>query len=277
MTDTADKQFSIKTLFISRLKAIQTKLIIYVLKGKTKFYTHTPFVSDFINKVLHAKQQLPYFIAIEKLRNELLQNNSIVRFDNLESEIKMGFSRESKINEIAKRASTPTRFGQLFSYIVDHYQCNTIIEIGTCLGMGTAYLASANSNAKVITLEGIKARALVAEKNFEQLQLKNIEVIIGNFSDTLPVAVDKFSTIDLAFIDGSHGYQQTISYFHQISSKINNDSILIFDDIRWSKEMYQTWKEIIKHPKVTVTIDLFRLGIVFFRKEQAKENVSLYF
>ena len=56
---------------------------------------------------------------------------------------------------------------------------------------------------------------------------------------------------------------------------ITNESIWIFDDIHWSDDMEEAWEIIKNHPKVTVTIDTFQWGIVFFREEQKKEHLAI--
>ncbi len=40
--------------------------------------------------------------------------------------------------------------------------------------------------------------------------------------------------------------------------------------------MKAAWEEIKLHPKVTVTIDCFEMGIVFFKKNEVKENFTVY-
>jgi predicted O-methyltransferase YrrM len=227
--------------------------------------------------VLHDNRQFYFFDDIKKIRLNLLQNNSTITVEDFGAGSKKAMVPVRKISSIAKTASIPEKYGQLFSRIVDHFQCTSTIELGTCLGLSTSYLAAANSKAKVVTLEGDKQLVQLAEKNLEQLHLENVEIITGDFSETLPIALNKLTTIDLAFIDGNHSYKSTMDYFYQMVSHVTNNSILIFDDIHWSPGMQQAWKEICNHPKITVTIDLYRLGIVFFRKEQAKENFILYF
>ncbi len=249
----------------------------YLLKGRTKFYIHSPFVFSFINEVLHDKRQFYFFDDIKKACHELLQNSSVITIEDFGAGSKIISTNTRKISSIAKTSSIPEKYGQLLSHIVDHFQSASILELGACLGLGTAYLAAANSKATVITLEGAEQLVRLAEKTFEHLHLKNTALITGNFSKTLPMALNKLNTIDLAFIDGNHNYEPTMDYFHQILAHVNNNSILIFDDIHWSAEMQRAWRDICNHPNVTVTIDLYRLGIVFFRKEQAKENFMLYF
>jgi predicted O-methyltransferase YrrM len=116
-------------------------------------------------------------------------------------------------------------------------------------------------------MEGSKAVATVARNNFKTLGLGNIEIVEGNFDENMTSVMSQLLTIDFAFIDGNHRYQPTINYFNTILPKLNDSSILIFDDVHWSKEMEQAWGEIIKHPSVTLSIDLFFIGIVLFKKD----------
>jgi hypothetical protein len=39
--------------------------------------------------------------------------------------------------------------------------------------------------------------------------------------------------------------------------------------------MTEAWQTIKAHPKVSVTIDTYQWGMVFFRKEQAKEHFTI--
>ena len=266
-----------KVSFVTSMLSKVKSLITHLIKGRTKYYIHSPFVFSFINEVLHDKREFYFFEDIQKVRLELLKNTSIIDVEDFGAGTKTVPATARKISSIAKTACITKKYGQLLTHIVDHFQNTSILEMGTCLGLGTSYLAMPNSKARVITLEGDKQLTLFADKTLKQLHIKNTEVIMGNFSVTLPIALEKLKTIDLAFIDGNHSYGPTIDYFHQILSHVTNDSILIFDDIHWSEDMEKAWRAICSHPKVTVTIDLYRMGIVFFRQEQAKENFILYF
>lgn len=186
--------------------------------------------------------------------------------------------KQRKVSAIAKAALKPKKFGQLLYRIVKYYQPKTILELGTSLGITTSYLASGNTYAKVITMEGAASVANVARKNFTSLDLKNIELVEGNFDITLPSVIQRKDVIDLAFIDGNHRKEPTLNYFNQLLSKTNEQSILIFDDIHWSEEMEEAWNEIKQHASVTLTIDLFFIGLVFFRKEnKVKQHFEVRF
>ena len=190
-----------------------------------------------------------------------------------------GKSGKRKISEIAERSLKNKKYAQLLFRLVYHFKPNTILELGTSLGITTCYLASANQNSKVITIEGSSEIMNEARKNFSEMNLSNIETVTGNFDSVLPTILRQLpnANCQLAFFDGNHKKIPTLKYFSQCIDHANNDSVFVFDDIHWSDEMEEAWEEIKSHSKVTVTIDLFFLGLVFFRKEQAKENFILRF
>jgi predicted O-methyltransferase YrrM len=74
------------------------------------------------------------------------------------------------------------------------------------------------------------------------------------------------------FVDGNHQKEATLRYFKLCLPKVHENSLLIFDDIYWSRGMKEAWNEIKAHPEVTVTVDLFWIGLVYFRKGQVKED-----
>jgi len=228
---------------------------------------HSPFVFEFVTKILNDKTDYPAFKEVEELRCRLLTDQTILTVDDFGAGSNVSKSNQRTIASIAKNAAKSKKFGQLLYRIVKFYQPRTILELGTSLGITTSYLAKAKPDARVITMEGAKEILTVATKNFQAQQLSNIETIEGNFDNTLPAVTGKQSTINFAFIDGNHRLQPTIQYFETILSKTDNFSIVILDDIHWSEEMELAWKHCKEHPAVTLSIDLFFIGILVFRKE----------
>jgi predicted O-methyltransferase YrrM len=252
------------------------KYIRYWLSAKTAHGIHSPFVFALYNEVIHTKSNYYSYDKIEQLRKKLLLSKKEINVTDLGA----GKSGKRTIAQIAERSAKNAKYCQLLFRLVNHFKPEIILELGTSLGISTCYLASADPNSKVITIEGCPDTAAEAKKNFESLGLKNIESITGNFDVTLQQKLHsglktKDSILDLVFFDGNHKKEPTLNYFRQCLDHANNDSVFIFDDIHWSDEMEETWEEIKKHPKVTVTIDLFFLGLVFFRKEQSKEDFKI--
>ncbi len=228
---------------------------------------HSPFVFEFITQVLNDKRHFYAYDKIEKIRSELLLDRRIITIEDLGAGSTVTKSNERRIKHIARSALKPKKFGQLMFRIVDFYHLNTMVELGTSLGVTSAYLAAGNAMGKIYTFEGAKQVANTAREIFSRLELKNLELIDGNFDDTLIPQLNKIETVDLVFVDGNHRKAPTLSYFKHCLTKAHEYSIFIFDDIHWSADMEEAWKYIQQHSLVTLTIDLFFIGIVFFRKE----------
>src|SRR5690606_193228 len=125
---------------------------------------------------------------------------------------------------------------------------SNIIELGTCLGLTTAYFSLACPDAKVLTIEGCPQTAGVAAENFKELNLPAIDLHVGNFDTLFPELLAAQEKIDVVYIDGNHLKEATLNYFHWCLPKVHEHTLLIFDDIYWSKGMKEAWEEIKAHP-----------------------------
>jgi predicted O-methyltransferase YrrM len=227
---------------------------------------HSPFVFDLITRVLRDGTSYAEYEGIERLRWELRSDPGAVAV------VDFGAGsgrpvRESTLSSIARTALKPTKFGQLFYRMARHYRPSSIVELGTSLGVTTSYLAFGNPLASVTTLEGSSAIAVAARHNFATLGLGRIRLVEGNFDDTLEGVLGDLSSLDLGYIDGNHRLEPTLRYFREMQPKLHADSILIFDDIHWSPEMEQAWAALKADPLVRCSVDLFYIGILFFRTE----------
>ncbi len=229
---------------------------------------HSPFVFEFITKVLNDRSNFDCFQAIESLRRELKSDNNEINVPDFGAGSRMQLQHKRKISAIANSSLKPKKYSRLLFRIVHYYKPQTILELGMSLGITTSYLACANPQASLITMEGAPEVAAIASTNFKRLDLSNIKIVEGNFDTTLPSAIHQLPVIDFAFVDGNHRKEPTLNYFYQLIDVSNASTILVFDDIHWSVEMEQAWSEIKQHPSVTLTIDLFFIGLVFLRTEQ---------
>ena len=152
-----------------------------------------------------------------------------------------------------------------------------MLEFGTALGISSAYQALGNPGANILSLEGNPDSAKLARENFDQLGISNVRVIDGPFEESLPNVLADMPRLDWVFLGGNHRKEPTLNYFRQLSAHLHEDSILILDDIHWSAEMETAWEQIKLDPKVSLSVDLFFMGLLFFRKDLSKEHRILRF
>lgn len=233
---------------------------------------HSPFVFDLVIKVLNDKNQYEEYERIESVRKELLENETVLTIEDFGAGSATGLTKQRSIQQIAGSSLKKPKYAKLLYRLVKYFQPQQVLELGTSLGITTAYLAAAKKDAQVLTMEGSTAITSVAEKNFQQLQLNNINIVTGNFDDTLKPALSQLPAVNFAFIDGNHRKEPTLHYFQQLLEKSTDSTVIVFDDIHWSREMEEAWETIKQHPSVTLTIDLFFIGLVFFRKEQLEKE-----
>jgi predicted O-methyltransferase YrrM len=261
----------------SALAAKYLKYYITAFNGKGHGM-HSPFVFDFIRRVLNDSNGYPEYDRVEALRKHLLHDSRKLIVEDMGAGSSFGRKQERTISSIARNAAKPKKWGQLLFRIARYYKPAIILELGTSLGITSSYLSLAASQSKLVTIEGSGEIARVARENFEKLELKNISLVEGNFDQQLPLILSDLTEVDLAFIDGNHRREPTENYFRQLLPKLNNNSLLIFDDIHWSEEMEFAWNSIQKHTEVRCTIDLFFIGIVIFRQEfHEKQHFSIRF
>ncbi len=239
---------------------------------------HSPFVFDFIIHVLNDKKKYECYPKIESLRKQLLANNTTIEVEDFGAGSAVIPFKNRKIKDIANSSLKKKKYAQLLFRIAKYYQTKDIVELGTSFGISTCYLASARVDSKVMTFEGSHNIAEIALNNFKQAGLNNIELIEGNFEKTLPAIIETSENIDFLFIDGNHRKKATLEYFEIFLKKSTTLSVFIFDDIHWSKEMEEAWELIQQHDSVTLTIDLFFIGLVFFSKDfKAKQHFTIRF
>lgn len=246
------------------------------LKAGNAHGLHSPYVFDLYTDIISAEKHYYNFDTISKLRNSLLINNNKVSILDLGA-TGNNSTRTSTISDITSKSACSSKKGELLFKLADYFQSNNILELGTNLGLGSIYFSLARPNAQIHTIEGAANLAEIASQNFQKLKLKNISQYIDSFDNCLESVLKSMQNVDLVYIDGNHRYQPTLQYFNQILPFGKENTVLIFDDIHWSKEMLLAWKEITNNPTVSLSIDLYHFGIVFFKKVNQKESFMLRF
>lgn len=228
---------------------------------------HSPFVFDFIKNILNDKTNYPHYKLIEGKRKALLNDSTVIEVQDFGAGSSVIKTNKRSVKDIAASSLKPKKYAQLLYRMVQHYKPQTILELGTSFGISSAYLATANENAVLHTCEGSASIASIAKNNFKELGLKNIELTEGDFTDTVSLLLSKLKAVDFAFIDGNHRKVPTLEYFTKLLNSSTQNSILVFDDIHWSAEMEEAWADIKQQPAVTLSIDLFFIGIVLINPD----------
>jgi predicted O-methyltransferase YrrM len=241
-------------------------------RAKNRHGVHSPFVYRLVDEVIYDFADKKVYTEAENLRKQLINDNRIITITDLGAGSHVNNNREKKIGDIANNALKPPKLAQLLYRLAADLKPGNILELGTCLGITTLYLQKAAPEAKVYTLEGCPETAGVAKETFEKAGLNRVDLTIGNFDDTMPPVIKNLDKLDFVFVDGNHQKEATIKYFEWCLPKVHENTLLIFDDIYWSEGMKEAWNEIKANPKVTVTIDLFWIGLVFFKSGRVKED-----
>ncbi|MGI4865691.1 MAG: O-methyltransferase [Janthinobacterium lividum] len=250
----------------------------YWLRSGNAHGLHSPFVFGLYTTVICQAGEFRAFGRIEWRRHKLLRSNKSITVTDFGagSQVAGAGGTQRRISAIARHAAKPPRLAQLLFRLVNHFQPATILELGTSLGLTTAYLAAADSRNQVITFEGCPNTAAVAQETFTRLRLRNIKLVEGNLDQTLPATLAGLDKpVDFVFFDGNHRYEPTLRYFEQCLAKAHENSVFVLDDIHWSAEMERAWEAVKSNPAVTVTVDLFYVGLVFFRKTQPRQDFWL--
>jgi len=249
----------------------------YLHQSTTKYDIHSPFLFDLITQVFDDKKKYPEYRIIENLKKDLLHSKEKILVTDLGAGSKMDNKNERLVREIAKNASKSKKIGRLLFRLAKYAHPYNILELGASLGLSSLCFAYGSSSSNIITIEGCPNISKIATDNFQKAGMDQIQLETGNFDDKLPGVLRQMDSLDLAFIDGNHQEEPTINYFEQCLAKSHSDTILIFDDIHWSDGMENAWENIINHPDVSLSVDIFHMGIVFLKKELTKQHFVIRF
>ncbi len=216
------------------------------------------------------------FLRIESIRKNLLHSTDKIIVTDLGTGARKKVESR-RVSRIARAALHRPKNARLLYRIATYFNAKKIVELGTSFGLTTMYLASVDKNAEVVTVEGCPNISDIARAHFEKAGIKNIQLINNDIEKAADTIREIFDVTDLVFFDGNHEMNATLKYFEIFLNFKHDNTVFVFDDIHWSEGMEQAWGKIQKHPDVTVTIDLFQFGLVFFRKELSKEDFLIRF
>ena len=255
---------------------------------------HSPYLFRLVRFVLRDENAYYCFRDIERRREWFLAcEDSLDVVDYGSAGSPEGLHVQRRVCDIAKNHLESARVGQVLFRIVNFLHEEekrplNILELGTSLGITTAYLASPDSRNKVVTMEGSEAVLRVAQGVWKMLKLENIVWIQGNIDDTLyniysvqnsDVSVQssgaKGERIDLAYVDANHTYEATMRYADFLLNRLTEKGILVLDDIHYSEQMERAWRELKADPRVTTSMDLYHVGLLFVDTHYLKRHYRI--
>jgi predicted O-methyltransferase YrrM len=227
---------------------------------------HSPFIFDLVSRVFRNKTDTDIVCCIRKIRKRMISDQRSIIVNDLGARSEKLKTSLRKVSDIARYSPVPEKYGILLSNLASEFGRPLIVELGTSLGIGTMYMAASCADAVVYTIEGSPAIAGIADQNFKSAGLTNIKLLTGSFEEMLPLVAEADVKPAMVFIDGDHRKEPVLKYFSRIADMSVNKTVVVIDDIYYSKEMEEAWNEIKLNEKVSVTVDIFRMGIVFFRQ-----------
>lgn len=249
----------------------------FLWHSKNEHAVHSPFVFSLITKCFYEQNPKPEYLILKEYRTALLRNKNTIEVTDFGAGSKVFTSNKRAIAMIAKTAGIRQKRAELLFRITNYFQPDSILEIGTSLGLATAALSLGNPKAQITTLEGCPETSSIGKIQLQKFNCDTVKFIVSEFTSYLEKRNESQNTehFSLIYFDGNHQKQATLDYFDLLLPTITNETVWIFDDIHWSPEMEDTWEAIKKHSKVTVTIDTYQWGLVFFRQEQPKEHFTI--
>ncbi len=227
----------------------------FLLKSTNQHGVHSPFVYQLVTKCFYDQSNFQEYTKIEDYRKALLKNKTQL------------------ISHIAKPERISKFQTKLLFRLVKYLDCNSILEIGASLGLSAQAMSLGNPKGQITIIGNCPDISQFSKDNFKQQKLNNIQVGSGDF--TKMIQDQKSNTYDLVLFNHQHLKEATLQSFESLLPTIHNDTVFIFNNIYRSKSITESWINISQHPKVTVSIDCYHLGMIFFRSEQQKERFTI--
>ncbi len=255
--------------------------------GKRKGHgIHSPYLFEFVNKVVFngAGELVP--CELVEIHRKLKRDRTMIPVTGPGAASRVACSRENASGErsvasFVHRSSVSEKYGALLYRIVHWFKPEQILELGTGLGLSTLYLSAGCRDAALYSIEGNEYRASFAGKLISGSSYGQVAVYCGEMEEKLDDLLALTGGRFVAFMDGNHRREATLKYARKLidhaSERRGEEAVLIVDDIYWSKEMNQAWKELISWPEVRVSVDLFQVGILLLRKDLAKADIKIKF
>lgn len=247
----------------------------YRRHARSSQYIHSPFLFALMQQVFR-DSACPAAASAEQYRQELVHSRQRIPVKDLGAGSQRHPTAERITGHIARASLQRPRYARFLYRLCQYLRVQTVLELGTSFGITTQYLAlGAGPESRVFTLEGNPSSAAIAREGFIRSGLNNVQLTEGAFDEKLPELLSGLTQLDLVFLDGNHRLEPTLKYFRLVEPLLHKASVVVVDDIYWSAEMQQAWRELCAHDRVTLQIDMFQFGLLFFNTDLSREHFIL--
>ncbi|HYW94995.1 MAG TPA: class I SAM-dependent methyltransferase [Bacteroidales bacterium] len=245
--------------------------------GHRKGYgIHSPFMFRFVSEVIYGNIESDRLGKVIRWHSSLKKDSLVLGSGHHGAGSHAGKSGSRRLSHFARHSSVRVKYGRLLYRMADYFRPGEILELGTGAGISTAYLAAAVPNTKIISVEGEADRSQYAQQSFNDMHFPEVHFVTDDFDNFLSTYQPSGNPW-LVFIDGNHSYDATLRYCHKLFEQAKHDSVFIIDDIHWSKGMERAWQEIAADPAAVLSVDLFFMGIIFFREGVVRQDFIINF
>lgn len=215
----------------------------YLWHRKSKYTIHSPFVFDFVTKVLN-------------------DNGSNRDYDTI---LRIGRLLDKKKHiSYAKRKRS-----RLLYRVIRHYEPDSVVSFGSITALNATALAMGHLQTRVYL-----------EQSEDFLETLNLMGVINvNLIQPSEFDSERFRRLNTSFVFfGRDSFEEdTWDYLVDCLSYKTVDSVFIFEGIHHNRDIEDAWEEIKANEDVSVTFDLYSIGMVFFREGIEKQDFVLKF
>lgn len=249
-------------------------LLYRCVRYRRGFGVHSPFVFNLITKVIEEKCPYYSFYDIELVRKQLLFREQRITYPDRQQK---GVLKQRTLGEIVAREGIRPKHGALLFRLTNYFKAKSILQLGPVTGLSTLYLTSYAKGLRCIALENVPAFVPIARQTFEKAASNPIDLRVGGYMDLLPAALRDSGKLDFIYFNTLYEQQQNAALFELCLKYVHEDTVFVFEGIKSSRQMRAFWQEVCACPDVTVTIDLYSLGLAFFNKKLHKRDYIVYF
>lgn len=251
-------------------------LLYRIFRFRRGFGVHSPFVYNLITKVIEEKRPYYCYDDIELVRRQFYYRETRLPW----IDRRYGGKKEvlyRPVGDILRREAIRRKQGELLFRLANYFKPRHILQFGCSAGISTLYLTAYAPEVDCTVLERIPSLAAVARQVWEKAARGPIDLRIGEYQALLPAALEKSDTLDLVFFNRLEECDDRHTLFEACLEKAHNETVIVLSGIKANPAMRAFWRSVCARPDVTVTLDLYTLGIVILNRKLHKRNYTVYF